>query len=210
MAHADDGIGKKLKRRLEDLERRAGSSSASPEQSHALLVPQAQSRPREADPAKKKKSKVEGTVPDLNRSPNVRYSQASSTRDDQSGMFSRQYTRQLSASPPPAFTYSYPMPEPPPIHAPYPQHAPFHSLPAPYPDYPGQSFYLPPLPVTLPSMPSYDNITSKNDGVFAEDDMLSQFNMSYSSMAGIEAPTTQSYSDSTAYVNHPEYSYRFY
>ena len=133
---------------------------------------------------------------------------SSSAREDPSSMFSRQYTRQLSASPPPAFTYSYPMPEPPPIHAPYPQHAPFHSLPAPYSDYQSQSLYLPPLPVTLPSMPSYDN-PIKSETQFTEDDMISHFNMSYSSMGGMEVPTTQSYADSNAYVNHPEYSFQF-
>lgn len=125
-------------------------------------------------------------------------------------MFSRQYTQQLSASPPPAFTYSYPIPEPPPIHAPYPQHAPFHSLPARYVDYPSQGMYLPRLPVTLPSMSSYDGNPIKSENQYAEEDMISQFNMSYSSMGGMEVPTTQSYADSNAYVNHPEYSFQFF
>ena len=123
-------------------------------------------------------------------------------------MFSRQYTRQLSASPPPSFTYSqYPGSEAPPIHAPYPQHAPYHTLPAPYPDFPNQSLYLPPLPLTRPS---YDNAPVKPEGHFNDDEMISHFNMSYpTSMGGIEVPTTQSYTDPNAYVNSPEYSFQF-
>ena len=198
-------LGKKLKRRLEDLERRAGSSSASPEQPHAVLVPVSQSRQRDSVPAKKKKSKSEATSPNQYRSPNVPSPQVSSIKSDPSGMFARQHTRQLSTSPPPSFTYSYPMPEPPPLHAPYPQHSSFHSLPAPYPDYQNQSVYLPPLP----SMSSYDSCSTKTDGSFNEDEMMSQFSMSYPPMGGIEAPTTQSYADSHVYVNHPEYSFRF-
>ncbi|MCJ1259220.1 hypothetical protein MMC24_007056 [Lignoscripta atroalba] len=198
---------KKLKRRLEDLERRAGSSSASPELSHAELVPIHQSRQRDEDPTRTRRSKNEPPpAPVQSNSHRSQRTQTSSMGDDQTGMFSRQYTRQLSASPPPAFTYTYPAPEPPAIHTPYPQHAPFHSLPAPYLDYPGQSLYLPPPPVTLPSMTSYDSGSTKTESPF-NDDMLSQFNMGYASMSGIDIPTTQSYADSNAYVNHPEYSF---
>ena len=125
-------------------------------------------------------------------------------------MFSRQYTRHLSTSPTPHFTYSqYPGTEPPPIHAPYPQHAPFHTLPAPYPDFPNQPLYLPPLPLTRPSLNSYDSAPIKTEGHFEDDGMISHFNMSYpSSMGAVEAPTTQSYTDPNAYVNSPEYSFQ--
>ena len=40
LGKANNSTGKKLKKRLEDLERRAGSSSASPEQSHEELSEQ--------------------------------------------------------------------------------------------------------------------------------------------------------------------------
>ncbi|MCJ1287787.1 hypothetical protein MMC26_007139 [Xylographa opegraphella] len=206
---------KKLKRRLEDLERRAGSSSASPEQEHAELAKVNQTRPREDAATRTRKMKAQQqqqqqpSASGAIRHPSNHSMPSGSAREDPSGMFSRQYTRQLSASPPPTFTYSYPMPEPPPIHAPYPQHAPFHSLPAPYADYQNQSLYLPPLPVTLPSVSSYDNSPIKSESQFTEDDMTSHFNMSYSPMGGMEVPTTQSYADSNAYVNHPEYSFRF-
>jgi len=205
--------GKKLKRRLEDLERRAGSSSASPEQSHAEIVPVHQNRQRE-DEGKRRRVKTENSAPNQGRSPNLHSVPSSSPRDDPSSMFSRQYTRQRSVSPPPSFTYSYPAPDPP-IHAPYPQHAPFISLPAPYSDYQGQPLYLPPLPVTLPSMSSYDNVASKPGNPYTEDDFASHFSMNYSaSMNGIEVPTSQSYADSNSYVNNPElhrseYSFQF-
>ena len=215
--NTDSLSGKKIKRRLEDLERRAGSSSASPEQQHAELATVNQIRPREDEAARKRRMKAQQqqhqqqqtSASGPMRNSSNHSTPSSSAREDASSMFSRQYTRQLSASPPPAFTYSsYPMPEPPPIHAPYPQHAPFHSLPAPYTDYQNQSLYLPPLPVTLPSMASYES-PIKAETQFSEDDMISHFNMSYASMGGMEVPTTQSYADSNAYVNHPEYSFRF-
>ena len=123
-------------------------------------------------------------------------------------MFSHQYTRQLSTSPPPSFTYSqYPGSEAPPLHAPYPQHAPYNTLPAPYPDFPSQPLYLPPLPLTRPS---YENGPVKPEGSYHGDEMISHFNMSYpTSMGGIEVPTTsQSYTDPNAHVNSPEYIFQ--
>jgi hypothetical protein len=55
-------------------------------------------------------------------------------------------------------------------------------------------------------MSGYETATTKADHGFGDEEMISQFNMSYSSsMAGIEVPTTQSYTDPNAYVNHPEY-----
>ena len=59
-------------------------------------------------------------------------------------------------------------------------------------------------------MSGYDNAPMKPDNSFMDDEMINHFNMSYSSMGGMEIPTTQSYSDSNAYVNnpnHPEYSF---
>lgn len=201
--------GKKLKRRLEDLERRAGSSSDSPEQQHPEVMPGQRSKTDDAG-KKKKPAKPGPSAPKQNRSPIPPLTASFPTRDDNGGMFSRQYTRQLSTSPPPAFTYSqYPGTEPPPIHAPYPQHAPFHTLPAPYPDFHSQPLFLPPLPGTRPSLNSYDSAPVKQEGHFEDDGMISHFNMSYSSpMGAVEAPTTQSYTDPNAYVNSPEYSFQ--
>ncbi|MCJ1304979.1 hypothetical protein MMC08_007792 [Hypocenomyce scalaris] len=198
--YTDLEIGKKLKRRLEDLERRAGSSSASPEQSHSELVPQYQDREQDRDYQSKQRSRDQRESP---VSPSTQY------HSERSTMFSRQHTRQMSASPPPALTYSsYPPPEPF-VHAPYPQHAPTYSLPALFPDLPGQSLYLPPLPVTLPSLSPYETCSSKNDPFFTDEDMVGSFSMSYGSMGGMSHAATQSYQDSDAHVNIPEYDFLF-
>lgn len=201
-------IGKKIKRRLEDLERRAGSSSASPEQSHAEPVTTAQPRRKNEEGLKRKKSRNEHTRQNRHASPERSSAQYPSAKEDRSNLFTSQYSRETSGSPPPSLSYSYPLPEPV-IHTPYPQHAPFHTLPAPFPDFPGQPLYLPPLPVTLPSMSSYEVGAVKNECLFDEDDMLNQYNMGYSPLTSMDIPTTQSYQDSNAHVNHPEYSFHF-
>ena len=97
------------------------------------------------------------------------------------------------------------MPEQP-VHAPYPQHAAAYSLPAPYADYSGHSLYLPPIPVTLPSMSNHE--TAKTDSLFGDDDNFGSFNLNYPPMAGMDLPS-QSYQESNAYVNRPEYRHRF-
>ncbi|KAI4127540.1 MAG: hypothetical protein LQ347_004553 [Umbilicaria vellea] len=191
---------KKLKRRLEDLERRAASSSASPEQSHAELVPQYQNREQNREYQAKQLSRSRRESP---ASPPAQY------YGERSNIFSRQQTRQSSPSSPPTLTYSsYPPPEPI-VHAPYPQHAPTYSLPAPYPDFSGQPVYLPPLPVTLPSMPPYETCTSKNDPFFTDEDMAGSFSLGYGSLGGMGHSVTQSYQESEAHVNTPEYGFFF-
>ncbi|MCJ1226016.1 hypothetical protein MMC12_002665 [Toensbergia leucococca] len=199
---------KKIKRRLEDLERRAGSSSASPEQSYAELVPVEQTRTRDEESIKRRKSRNGYFGPARRSSPEPQSSHFLPSKEDRSGMFLRQYTRQLSASPPPAFTYSYPVPEPG-IHTPYPQHTPYHSLPTPYPEFTGQPLYLPPLPTTLPSMSSCEPGSAKQDSYFTDEDMLGSFDMSYSSLTGMEIPTSQSYQDPNAHVNRPDFYFHF-
>lgn len=206
--NVDESSGKKIKRRLEDLERRAGSSSASPEQSHAELVTSVQPRRKTDDGVKRQKSKNEKTLQQQRTSPKRPPATYAATKDDRSSLFNRQYSREISASPPPYSNYSYPLPEPV-IHTPYPQHAPIHTLPPRFPDFQGQSLYLPPLPVTLPSMSSYDLASAKNECLFDDEDMLSQSYMAYSPLTSMDIPTTQSYQDSNVHVNHPEYSFRF-
>ena len=200
--------GKKIKRRLEDLERRAGSSSASPEQSHAELVTQNPPRVKTEAGVKRQKSRNGPNGQVRHTSPEAPTTPYSFVKDGRSGTFARQFSRDVSASPPPSFGYSYPLPEPI-IHAPYPQHAPFHSLPAPFPELQGQPLYLPPLPVTLPSMTSYEPGTVKGENLFDDDDMLGQFNIGYSPLTGMDIPAPQSYPDSNIHVKHPEYSFHF-
>ena len=60
-----------------------------------------------------------------------------------------------------------------------------------------------------PNGNSYEGPQVKAENGFAEEDVAGHFNMSYSSsVGGIEVPTTQSYTDPNAYVNHPEYSFQ--
>ncbi|KAF2157703.1 hypothetical protein K461DRAFT_273925 [Myriangium duriaei CBS 260.36] len=86
---------KKLKKRLEDLERKAASTSASPEPSPAEV------------PTKVEKSKTKSGVSKRRSSPASRRQpastplQPSATVGEDWSMFSNQYTRQISTSPPP-------------------------------------------------------------------------------------------------------------
>ena len=179
----------------------------SPEPPQNELFPPAPSRYAEEDGIKRRKSKSERPSLAQRTSPGTHAASRSSTKEDHhDNMFERQYTRQLTMSPPPSFTYSHTMPEQP-VHAPYPQHAAAYSLPAPYADYSGNSLYLPPIPVTLPSMSNHE--TAKTDGLFGDDDSFGSFNLNYPPMAtGMDLPA-QSYQDSNAYVNRPEYRHRF-
>lgn len=137
--------------------------------------------------------------------PSTQYSRAT---EDRSTMFTHQYRRDAPASPPPTFTYSYPLPEPV-IHAPYPQHSSYHNLPSPYSDYRNQHVYLPTLPVTLPSMSPYELGSDKNDSLFESDDMLSQFSIAYSPMTSMDIPTSQHYQEADPNVNIPIFNYQF-
>lgn len=113
--------------------------------------------------------------------------------DDRS-MFSQQYTRQLSTSPPP-FSYTA---------MPTAANTEFASYAAPgycgiqsavtnMPFYPQ---YLPPLR-QHPGVPSMANHQIKQE--FCDD--MSPFSMSYASMAGVDVPAAQSYHDVAAYVS---------
>ena len=191
--------GKKIKRRLEDLERRAGSSSASPEQSHAELAPIVESKHiKQENGVKRQKSKQESSARSRRRSPEPLYSPMKYDRSEVS------YSRDLSISPPPSYSYPYSLPEPV-VHTPYPQHAPFNTLPAPYPSYSGQPQYL---PTTLPSMSQYELGPSKSNG-YIEEDILGPYDTSYAPFGSIDLPMQQSYADSNAHVILPEYQFHF-
>ncbi|KAL2430451.1 hypothetical protein ABEF95_008041 [Exophiala dermatitidis] len=178
---------KKLKRRLEDLERRAGSSSASPEQSHSELVsttsrdtssrsPQRISR-QASNPAKS--HEIQRASPEI------------LPRDDHSSLFDTPTAQHASLNSPPEFSFStYP---PTTAHLQYEQQqlTAYENHPGYYTSsyYPGvTSSSLPPtLPAMLPS--SY----SKQDHLFGDDEFLSPFNMNYASLAGLEMPSNQTY-----------------
>ena len=178
----DKCTGKKLKRRLEDLERRAGSSSASPPQMHAEI--QQEQHPVEH-------------VQQYKRSPEVRHQQLSPrvlpsqytppmTNDDDL-MFSHSFERDGSRTPP-LFTYhTYPAPEDI-AYPPYPHSQPYRPVSSSgvrdsYTD------YMAPVPVTLPSMMQF------HDSIKREDDTMSPFNMSYQGLPSIDIHGHHSYDD---------------
>lgn len=199
-------LGKKLKRRLEDLERRAASNSASPEQKPAVLKrsKSTQSSASVSSPESSRKSSVNTsrrTSPASQAHPAPYYASS----EDRT-MFSHQYTRQLSTSPPP-FSYSgYPA-ETATYSAPYSTagYAAISSAASETPMF-SPTPYLPPIshshtfPSTLPAMGTHP-YPSKPE-YFAEDEM-SPFTMSYASMAGIDMPQAQSYH------NHSNVQVRF-
>lgn len=195
--------GKKLKRRLEDLERRAASTSASPEQSHRELAsPEASAA---GDNHQRMSGGQASIVPHMKRqmSPEP-MNDFRQSHDDRGIMFDLQSTRQLSTSPPPMFAYSTYPPAQPMYYPTYSEHDPMQPMPAPYYDDSYQNHYATSLHATLPTMiPSQDAI--KRESLFPEDDLLSPFNMTYASMAGMDLNNSQAYSDVGAHVIYPNF-----
>ena len=190
---------KKLKKRLEDLvsargtvtriarnhvlirlqERRAASSSASPEQKPAELQPPQRS-PRQEFPSPSSSESSYTTPPAEDR------------------MFSHQYTRQLSTSPPPfsvaSYSSAYPAPDAVAYSMPY-STSPYHTIPTTLtPEMPSYAYLPPPhsssnysaLPSLVPSMKTE---------YYAEEDM-SPFGVGYAAIGGMEMPPPHSYADS--------------
>lgn len=191
---------KKLKKRLEDLvsscattprtarnsiliglqERRAASSSASPEQKPAELQPPQRS-PRQEFPSPSSSESSYTTPPAEDR------------------MFSHQYTRQLSTSPPPPFSvasYSsaYPAPDAVAYSMPY-STSPYHTIPTTLtPEMPSYTYLPPPhsssystgLPSLVPSM--------KNE-YYADEDTC-PFGVGYAAICGNDILPPHSYADS--------------
>ncbi|KAL2223477.1 hypothetical protein M432DRAFT_59378 [Thermoascus aurantiacus ATCC 26904] len=181
---------KKLKRRLEDLERRAASASASPEQSHEELD---QTKTKKPQNSRSRDRTASNSKPDERWNASSELLSTSDSylaRDDRGSMFSHQSTRQLSASPPPVFSYpSYPYPETY-GQSVYSQHSMYHSMTAPYDDISTiQGQYLEPLPSTMTTT-APSTASTKRANVFAEEDILSPFSLSYATMAGIDLPAT--------------------
>lgn len=200
--HPDtQNTGKKIKRRLEDLEKRASSSS--PEQTHAELAP-----PGANDANKRRRSRTEGHPQVRQRTPESSLTTPYSfTPEIKSELSPEQFGRELSVSPPPTFAHSYSLPDPS-VHANYYQQPTMNTLPAPYLDYSGSHYSLPPMPTTLPSMSTCE--ASKPHSFYEGEDVLSQYNMaSYAPFTSMELPIHQSCPDSNAHVIHPEYSFHF-
>ncbi|RHZ48558.1 bZIP transcription factor [Aspergillus thermomutatus] len=173
---------KKLKRRLEDLEKRAASASVSPERSH-----EKPELPKHANPVKSRtrnhrssKSNSETSHRSTERLPPY---DCYNGQDDRGAMFSHQCTRQLSASPPPVFSYpSYPHLDP------YRQ-SNYGTSPAyssTYSDLSSfQGEYGTPVPSIMPVAMSAGG-PLKRPHTFADEEIISPFSMSYATMAGID------------------------
>lgn len=186
---------KKLKKRLEDLERRAASSSASPEQKPAELQP-TQRSPRQPFPSPSSSESDFGR-----RTPEIQ----SYAVEDRS-MFSHQYTdRQLSTSPPP-FSYSaYPTPESAAYPAvPYTTTAPYHSIPTTIATDMPNYHYLPPL-TSAYQLPSLTAQPMKSE-YYQDDDIANPFASGYQLMNSMEIPPPHAYPASDAHVKLPRKS----
>ncbi|KAF2173289.1 hypothetical protein M409DRAFT_17232 [Zasmidium cellare ATCC 36951] len=162
---------KKLKKRLEDLERRAGSSSASPEQRHEEL-PHADSIPSNSSSSSQRKSSHGSR---RERTPDVLTQQYVLPSDDR-GMFSQQYTRQLSTSPPPFSYASIPSAE----GVSYPAYSA-----ASYCGIPATGAEVPLYPQYLPIQQAYGVQTMTSPPIkqeFYGDDEMNPFSMSYAAI----------------------------
>lgn len=192
---------KKIKRRLEDLEKRASSSS--PESTHTELAP-----PRLNESNKRRRSKTDGFPHVRQRTPESSLPTPYSYTPEVKSEFSpEQFGRELSVSPPPTFAHSYSLPDPS-IHANYYSHPAMSTQPATYADYSAPQYSLPPMPTTLPSISPYES--SKPTGFYENEDLISQFHMGgYAPFTSMELPMNQSYSDSNAHTPTLSQSHSF-
>ncbi|KAK4547374.1 hypothetical protein LTR36_001030 [Oleoguttula mirabilis] len=179
---------KKLKKRLEDLERRAGSSSASPEQRHEELARSDQASSDQAPQRQRSSSNLSAR----DRTPEILSQHYVLPSDDRS-MFSQQFTRQLSTSPPPFSYGSLPTTDSM-SYASYPQATTYCGMQSINMDMPLYPQYLPPV------QHSYNMTTPQIKQEFYGDDEMSPFSMSYASMASVDVSAAQSYHDVAAYT----------
>jgi hypothetical protein len=189
--------GKKLKKRLEDLERRAGSNSASPEQRHEELASTDTSEPSTSPQLGHARHRSDSNQMRRDRTPEVLQQQYVLPTDDR-GMFSQQYTRQMSTSPPP-FSYSGLSTTDTTSYSTYPQTASYCTVPSNGMELPVYSQYLPPIHHYQHIVPSMTSPPIKQE--YFNDDEINPFSMSYASMAGVDVSAANSYHDSVAYVS---------
>ncbi|KAK4902040.1 hypothetical protein LTS10_011924 [Elasticomyces elasticus] len=179
---------KKLKKRLEDLERRAGSSSASPEQRHEELVrsesvtsDQSTHSAHSTSPRQRSNSNQAARA----RTPEVLNQHYVLPSSDQS-MFSQSYTRELSTSPPPFSYASLPGAG---ANYGYTQATTYCALPTTGVDMPLYHGYMPPTEQVY-GMPTP---SVKQEQAFYFDDDQSPFAASYAAISGVDVSTAESY-----------------
>jgi len=179
---------KKLKRRLEDLERRAGSSSASPEQSHSELA----TLPTKEPSDKQSQSMARQSSRSSNPREVPRASPELLPLDDHASLFDSPAARHLATSASSGFTFS--------SYPPTTAYLQYENLqPSVYDSTPGfYSGYSYPVDVTSSSLPPtlpamLPSTYGKQDHLFGDDDLLNPFSMNYASLAGLEMPSHHAY-----------------
>ncbi|KAI5274297.1 hypothetical protein E4T47_02790 [Aureobasidium subglaciale] len=180
--------GKKLKKRLEDLERRAASSSASPSPEVKYV---------DLDLTNMSGFKGSSHISHIQESNNVDgrgytsngYDYPYSQAPDDKRMFSYQHTRQLSTSPPPLFSYqAYPSIE----------QGQFAASMSNYMSYPLAATSSCMVPSSTMAYQTSMPVTIKPE-VYEEDDM-NPFSLSYASMAGVDVTSQFSYQTPTIHT----------
>jgi hypothetical protein len=182
--------GKKLKKRLEDLERRAASSSASPSPEVKYV---------DLDLTNLPAFKGSSHITHIQESNDVggrgytsnNYEYSYSQAPDDKRMFSYQHTRQLSTSPPPFSYQAYPSIE-------QGQFAPSMSGYMTYSVPVSSSCMVPPS--TMAYQTSMPAIIKPE--VYEEDDM-NPFSLSYASMAGVDVASQFAYQTPAVHVSIP-------
>ncbi|EME49728.1 hypothetical protein DOTSEDRAFT_68488 [Dothistroma septosporum NZE10] len=189
---------KKLKKRLEDLERRAGSSSASPEQRHEELLSSSDGLSPARSIGAPQRQRSSSSRISRERTPEALAQQYVLPSDDRS-MFSQQSTRQLSTSPPPfscasmpsTETMSYPTYQAPASYCPVPTNAVDMSIYQQYSMGMQQTY----------TVPSISSPPIKQE--FYGDDEINPFSMSYAAINDMPSyqdipPYTPPLSDSSS------------
>jgi hypothetical protein len=182
--------GKKLKKRLEDLERRAASSSASPSPEVKYVDLDLTNLSTFRGPSHMSHTQESNGIGSRGYTSNG-YEYPYSQVPDDKRMFSYQHTRQLSTSPPPFSYQAYPSIE-------QGQFAPSMSNYMTYPIPVSSSCMVP--PATMAYQTSMPAIIKPE--VYEEDDM-NPFSLSYASMAGVDVASQFSYQTPTVHVSIP-------
>ncbi|KAL9098258.1 MAG: hypothetical protein Q9163_006055 [Psora crenata] len=199
---------KKIKRRLEVLEKGAVSSSPSPEQSYMELASAPKSTSRRNTGPRRQSTKREEPSRQQTRKhvPEPFVATYPSFNDAPADLSPPQYKRELSMSPPHSMNFSYSLPDPS-ISATYTHQPSYNTLPAPFSEFSSHSPYLPSLPTTLPAMPSYESV--KNASFFDDGNVMGPYATTYTPFTSMELPMHQPYQDSNINVNLPDYPFHY-
>ncbi|KFG85769.1 hypothetical protein MANI_026709 [Metarhizium anisopliae] len=185
---------KKLKRRLEDLERRAGSSDDG----------ETEKKPQSNNPSKSKRQSTSKTTKPSPPAPTAKPIQVSQGQftppmenNEEMVVFSAGFEKRERSITPPLFAYpSYPAPDEL-LLDPYASAQPYPSISAadPYPHYLAATT----MPATLPAMTNYSDMKQCDDG-------LSPY-LNYSFVSGVDINMSSHYDSSSAHTPPLSHSY---